>query len=126
MTRYIDIKDLSSEITKQLNRYSEIVKEDIEELEDKVTKNALRDIQNNIGAEGIVMTGDYMRGWRRIKTPYGYVIYNETDYQLTHLLEHGHALVNGGRSRAFPHIRPAEQIAIKMFEKGIEKLVKKS
>lgn len=130
MSRYIDIKDLSSEITKQLNRYSKIFKEELEELEDVITRDALKDIKNNIGAQGIVLTGDYQRGWRRMKTTNGYVIYNETDYQLTHLLEKGHdgyALKNGGRTEgapAYPHIGPAEEIAVRRFEKGIRKLAK--
>lgn len=40
-------------------------------------------------------------------------------YRLTHLLEHGHATVNGGRTRAFPHWKPAEDYAIKEYEKRI-------
>ena len=54
----------------------------------------------------------------------GSIVYNCTKYQLTHLLEHGHALRNGGRARAFPHFAPAEEHAIENFEKAVKALAK--
>lgn len=50
------------------------------------------------------------------------IIHNKKDYQRTHLLEKGHALRNGGRAQAFPHIGPAEQHAIKNFEEAVKKI----
>ena len=38
------------------------------------------------------------------------VLYNKTDGALTHLLEHGHALRQGGRSPAIVHIQPVEDL----------------
>lgn len=45
-------------------------------------------------------------------------------YRLTHLLEYGHATVNGGRTRRFPHIQYGEEWAQKRLPEEIEKAVK--
>lgn len=44
---------------------------------------------------------------------------NKKHYRLTHLLENGHALRNGDRTRAFPHIKPAEDFAARELEKKV-------
>ena len=43
---------------------------------------------------------------------------------MTHLLEKGHANRDGGRTKAYPHIKPAEEEAVKEALKLIEEGVK--
>lgn len=70
--------------------------------------------------------GDYQKGWAL--KPYneggfkGFIVYNRTNYQLTHLLEKGHAKKNGGRVRAIPHIRPVEQAEIRKVLEKLERM----
>lgn len=84
----------------------------------KVAKSDLR-------ANSPRKTGDYAKGWAyKIKDTaegsYHGTVYNKTDYQLTHLLEKGHAKRNGGRVAAIPHIEPAFEDARKTLEEGTE------
>ena len=48
-------------------------------------------------------------------------MYSPKKYQLAHLLEKGHAKRGGGRTKAMPHIAPAEENAVKELENDIKK-----
>ena len=70
--------------------------------------------------------GKYAKNWRFKKNSKGsFVIYNaDPTYRLTHLLEHGHVLRNGGRSKAIPHIKPVEEKIKEKFEQRIKNIGK--
>ena len=52
-------------------------------------------------------------------------VHSPTRYMLAHLLEKGHAKRNGGRTRAIPHIAPAEQAGVQQLESLIRKALGK-
>ena len=74
------------------------------------------------------LTGSYRKGWRAKRVGSRWVIHNATDYQLTHLLEHGHVSRNGTQ-RTFGdvgqkvHIRPVEERMVDEFVKEIERVI---
>ena len=121
----IKIDDLASAITKELTEYSQEVTDGIKREIKAVAKECKTEIQQNSPVD----TGSYRKGWQ-VKTAYEsssdirVVIRNRTDYQLTHLLEYGHAKVNGGRVNGKPHIRPAEEHAEQKFMKKVKVVVK--
>lgn len=52
-------------------------------------------------------------------------IYNKKHYRLTHLLEFGHAKVNGGRTRVFPHIKPVNDWVQSEYERKLKEQLQK-
>lgn len=108
----VKIDELADAIIKELSEYNQEVTDGVKQEVKSVANECKTEIQQNSPK----LTGSYRKGWRE-KTMYESAddirisIYNKTDYQLTHLLENGHAKVNGGRVEGKPHIGPAEQNA---------------
>lgn len=116
--------DIAKEITKALKDYTKEVEDGLEDAKKDIAKETVQNIKHNVQSSGLVLTGSYLKGWTKKKTRNGYVVYNRTDYQLTHLLEYGHAKRGGGRVKGFPHIRPAEEQMIDDYTKAVEKVIK--
>lgn len=114
MSKAISPEELTKEIMKYLEEYKEDIDEDVMETVDTVTQKA-RDELKQISPRGKGRRDNpYYKGWavklsKRKTGAYHKVIWNKTNYQLTHLLEFGHATRNGGRTKAIPHIRPIEE-----------------
>lgn len=110
-------------VFKEIGTHVEVVTEDTMR---EIAKETAQRIRTECRIKkGLHKTGRYASGWRyrkgrgwKGKMP-GFTVYNETDYQLTHLLEFGHAIVNGkgyyGRTLGIPHIKPAERYAEEMI-----------
>lgn len=115
----IDINDLAKEITKTVRQYTDEVVEKVEMSADELSQKGVKLLKERSPKK----SGEYARGWGRVKTKGGYIIKNKK-YQLTHLLEKGHAKVGGGRVPGIPHIAPVEEQIVEEFVKEVEKAVK--
>ena len=116
------MQDIASEITKALSEYTSEVEAEMDMIKSDVADETVNMLKAN---SPMGRRGKYAKGWRKKKDGTGYVIHNATNAGLTHLTEKGHAKRNGGRTKAIQHIEPAEQQAIKSFEKKIERVIKK-
>lgn len=123
----IKVGELDEAIMRELQAYSNGIAVEV----DNAAKRNAKKLMKKIMAGSPKKTGKYSKGWRvkEISSKLGaskYVVHNKTDYQLTHLLENGHAL-HGGTQRveAQPHIGPARDEIEKVFIEDIEEAVKK-
>lgn len=111
MSKAIKPEELQKVLFDYLENYREDIQEDIVGCTDKITKEA-RDELKQTSPKG--RRGEYCKGWavklqKKHKLKYEKVVWNKTNYQLTHLLEFGHATRNGGRTKAITHIKPVEE-----------------
>ncbi len=87
-----------------------------------------KECKENLEADSPVgATGKYKKGWKvtvTLDTPSEkHTVIHNKEYRLTHLLEDGHATRNGGRTRAFPHIKKNEEKANAAFEERVEEVL---
>lgn len=114
-----------------LNQYKGACDENADEAIKYTAKEAVQELKNaNPSGSGKYGSWkEYNKGWAVMQTKSdardhkNATVHNKDHYQLTHLLERGHAMVQGGRSRAFPHIAPvaekAEEMLIQRMVKGL-------
>ena len=114
-----DISGLADAINAELENYSQEVTDGIKKAAKIVADEVNDEIKAHVTFGG---HGDYIKAFRIKKTNeskmnIGYVWHVvNNQYRLTHLLEKGHALRNGGRARAFPHISFGQLLAEKRME----------
>ena len=119
------IDQMAHVIMEGLQEYADLAAEDMKAAVRKAGNAAKKDIQANAPER----TGAYQKSWsvktvRENANAMEVVVYSRTRYQLAHLLEFGHALRQGGRTRAFPHIAPAEERAAEMLVREVEAALK--
>ena len=125
MARKVTIDGLADAVMKELDEYSKVIDEDMR----KAVSKAGQTVRKEISANAPKRNGDYAKSWSTKKTrqtsrSLEVTVYSRNRYQLAHLLEHGHAKRNGGRTRAQVHIAPAEQNGIRQLEEDIKRSIR--
>ena len=118
----VKIDGMAAAIMKGLEEYAEVATSDLKASVRKAGSNVRKDIQANAPKK----TGAYSKSWsvkttKETSNTLELTVYSPKKYQLAHLLEYGHATRGGGRTKAQPHIAPAEEAAISQLERDIKR-----
>lgn len=127
MSRRIGLEDLGAAITGELTTYhkevtdrvNEITGKTIKELAKKTKATAPKGIRGSFKKNIASKVEDAGHGMKRgiwyVKAP---------DHRLTHLLVHGHATKDGGRTAGDPFLTDALDQVLPDYEKEIEEAVR--
>lgn len=117
----VKVNDLAAAVAESLREYSEETMEQVKKSVNSSARTCVAELQTTSPE----YTGSYRKGWR-VKRAYEsssdirLQVHNKTDYQLTHLLEDGHANRDGSRTPGHPHIGPAADNAAKLLKKDVK------
>ena len=115
------IDNLAEEIMQGLQEYADLADTAMK----KAVRKTAKSVKDEISANAPKRTGAYAKSWTAKKTKENshsleMTVHSKNRYQLAHLLEKGHAKRGGGRVSGKPHIAPAEEKGVQLFEKLIE------
>ena len=121
----------------QLGSLADAINEELGLYHDEVVKkvnvagaNAIKKLVKLTRASAPVETGSFKRNivWTPVETTTGvrkYVWYVKApDYRLTHLLVHGHATVDGGRTAGNPFLQNALNTVLPEYEREVEEAIR--
>lgn len=117
----VKLDGLADAITEALEEYEQETVADVKASVRTAAKACVSELQRTSPED----TGDYRKGWA-VKSAYEgdfdirLQVHNKTKPQMTHLLEDGHANVDGGRTPGRPHIGPAADRAAQLLEEDIQ------
>lgn len=134
----IDIDDFASALAKELSDYTLDIAKGVRQATDDVSKEMLANIRSDSPKRKRKSKRKRKNGSTHKKYTSVMALKTEVDnvyelkkrwyvkepyYRLPHLLENPHKTRNGGRTRAFPHIKKNEEKAQKSFEQKVEGVI---
>lgn len=124
--------DLGEEIAKQLKEWGNVdVRRAVNEGIKETAETAAKLLKQ--GGPYKERTRAYTKDWtydirrKRSSAITGldeYSVHNSSHYQITHLLEYGHQSRNGGRVKAYEHIKPVNDLVVQLAISNAEKKVR--
>nr|DAQ77495.1 MAG TPA: putative tail component [Caudoviricetes sp.] len=118
------VDTMADEIMKGLTDYADLADEAMK----KTVRKTAKSVKDEISANAPKRTGAYSKSWTAKKTKENshsleMTVHSKNRYQLAHLIEKGHTKRGGGCVSGKPHIAPAEEKGVQLFEKLIEEVL---
>lgn len=128
MAKSIKPGALGAAISQELTMYHSEVVEKLDKAGDAAVKELVRVTKATApkGARGSFrrnIAGKRLKGGKRGSTFVWYV--KPPDHRLTHLLVHGHAKKNGGRTKSDPFLKDAMATVLPKYEEAVKEAIKK-
>lgn len=122
----IRVDELDQRIADVLDKYRGLVREGVENEMEGAAAIAMRIVRD----KSPVRSGKYKKGWKLYRDKAKFksqlqtlTVYNKNQYRLIHLLEFGHQTSKGTRTKAYPHVQPAEDAAEKALIVGTRRVI---
>lgn len=121
----VSVGQLANAVNEALSEYAKASSDGVK----MAVRKAGKTVKEDINSSAPVRTGRYAKSWKTkvmAESSQGMelIVYSPSRYMLAHLLEHGHAKRGGGRVRAIPHIKPAEEHGIDQLQTDIERVLR--
>lgn len=137
--RRIHVGELGSALEQELSIYGEDINEGLTRITEESMKKLVKQtrataptgrrngqFKKNITADYQTLrrAGKRSKGQFRGRTIRATWYVKAPDYRLTHLIVHGHATKDGGRTRANPFLQNALDSVLPEYERGVEEVLK--
>ena len=126
MSKAIKPEQLGEAIAQNLSMYHENVIERVNAAGEK----AVKDLVKKTKATAPEATGSFKKNiaWKKVDTGLGHKVFvwhvKAPDHRITHLLVHGHATKNGGRTKANPFLKNALDAVLPDYERDVQEAIK--
>ncbi len=128
MAKSIKPGDLGTAIGQELNIYHAEIVEKLDAAGDAAIKKLVKLTKSTApkGARGKFRRSISSKLLKRDSRGSSYVWYvKPPDHRLTHLLVHGHATKDGGRTKADPFLQNALDVVLPEYEEAVKEAIKK-
>ena len=125
MAQKVRIDGLTDAILENIKEFNNLTEAEFEETARIVAKEGSKKLRATSPKGSGSRKGHYADGWsvtyeRKGNGKFAFIVHNRKKPGLTHLLERGHQLWQGGRARAIPHIKPVEEWCNEEFERRVK------